>query len=242
MQVITVGANKGGAGKSTVTANLAGAFAQAGQRVCVIDLDPQGGASTLLLPDRPKPGPSLFDSRTSITPRICEQTTYGISVLPAHVSLASAELSLPRMAGWQDALRIKVVEAARHNFWDLVLIDSAPGLGVLPIVALRAARQFLIVSPLEFLSLRTIGTAIQTAERATVPVLGIVPMRVRMQTLIARQVWSSMREHYDDLLLSPIPERTIIQEAGVNGEPVVSYAPMSDAAKAFQRLRKEINE
>jgi chromosome partitioning protein len=238
MDRIAVASHKGGTGKTTVTVNLAGALAEAGRRVLVVDVDPQGAAAAALgVPATP---PTLYDvlaGKAGAREAIRPSPTVGIDVLPAGADLAGADVELPRTAGWQRAVAVAL---ARLRSWDVVLIDTAPGLGVLPYAALVAATRALVVVEADFLSLRSLPDVLTSAERAGVPLAGIVPNAVGRRTRHQADVLAELHRSHRAALLPAIPSRVALRDAAVAGVPVATYAPHSDAAEAFRSLSRRL--
>lgn len=231
-------AHKGGSGKTTVTANLAGALAGAGHQVLVVDVDPQGGAGAALGVAVTKP--TLYEvlsGAASAAAAVQPTATPGVSVLPADLDLAGAEVELPRTADWQSTLR-KALVGLRG--FDVMVIDTAPGLGVLPFIALRSADRVLVICPPDFLSFRSLPTVLEAATRARVPLIGIVPNRIERRTRHEADVLAELHARHGGSLLAEIPGRVVLRDATIAGQPVSTYAAHSDAAVAFDRLAKEV--
>ncbi len=239
MQRIAVAAHKGGSGKTTVVGNLAGALAAVGERVLVVDADPQGAAGASLGATVAKP--TLYEvlaGQASFQEAVRPTLNPGIDLVGADLDLAGTEVELPRRQGWQSALR----DALRGlRSYDVAIIDTAPGLGVLPFLALTAADQVLVVCPPDYLSLRSLPSVLEAAHRARVPIVGIVPNRVEGRTRHEADVLGELRTHYASQLLVEVPRRVALQDAGVAGVPVCTYAPGSAAAVAFDRLAQEVS-
>lgn len=238
MQRIAVAAHKGGSGKTTVSVNLAGALAAQGAKVLVVDADPQGAAGIALGASTGKP--SLYEAlieEVSVREAIWPTENPGIDILPGDLDLAGAEVQLPELPDWQTTLRDRLRVL---NHYDVAVIDTAPGLGVLPYLALSAADRVLIVCPPEYLSFRALPTVLEAAQRARVPLIGIVPNRVEGRTRHEADVIELLREHHAQELLTAIPRRVVLQDAAIAGKAVSFYAPDSPAAEAFGKLAKEV--
>jgi chromosome partitioning protein len=176
---ITTIAGKGGAGKTKTTVNLAAALAEPGDRVLLIDADPQGAAGASLNVDVRKP--TLYEvlMGTASAAEAVETTKVDrLDLLPADQDLAGAQIELPRRQGWQLSMRqVLAAEIARYDF---TLIDTPPGLAVLPFAALVAGNAAIIPCPPEFQNFRTVPSAQEAITRARqfrpdLRFIGIVP-------------------------------------------------------------------
>lgn len=241
---IATAAHKGGAGKTTLTASVAGALVEGGRRVLAVDCDPQGALGAVLGVDGTE-GPTLYEvltGRAAAADAVVASSVEGLDLIASDRHLAGADLELPRRAGWQRALRERLTGLEGY---DVVLLDTAPGLGVLPFVALVAARAVLVACPPDFLALRALPQLLATVDDAVkiagaLPVVGIVPTMTEHRTRHEAEVLDELRRGYRRLLLSELPRRVAFRDAGVAGEPVTAWSPRSDAADAARRLAKEV--
>jgi len=237
----TVTGFKGGVGKTTVAVNVAGAFAVSGLNVLLIDADPQGAASASVGIRGVKP--TLYEAMHAGA-REAWKSIYltnlgGLDVIPADVDLSALEIDFGRMRGWQDRLREIVVRES--DDYDVIIIDSGPGLGRTQIAALRAAPDgaLLVVQP-GFLELRGLHLAFETIELAESTIAGIVPNAVDRRTLHEREALAEIERQAGARLLPSIPRRVALKDCGAAGEPIVAWYPKSDAAEAFRRLSEEV--
>jgi chromosome partitioning protein len=236
---IVIAAHKGGSGKTTVAVNLAGALAQLGMRVLLVDTDPQGAASAALGVEPRKP--TLYEVISGTAKRneaIVGTSTPGLSILPADLDLAGAEVELPREDRWQQ--RLGDVLVSLEELCDIAVIDTPPGLGVLSYIALQAATEVMVVCPPEYMAFRSLPHLQEMAVRANVPLTGIVPTMTTTVSRHAREVLDQLREEYPGLLLPSIPRRVALQDAALSGLPVTTFDPHSDAARRFLTLAKEV--
>ena len=241
---IAVVAHKGGTGKTTVALNLGAELAVGGYRVLLVDADPQGALGAAL-GQLTVEKPTLYEVLTGVAPIDAAIKPAGLErldLIGADLDLSGLEVELPRQPGWQGALRA-VLEPLRA--YDFVVIDTAPGLGILPYVALAASTAVLVVTPPEFLAYRALRLVQETVERARqeapgLRLLGIVPTFVTRQTRHAREVLGVLRDDYGEQLLPEIPRRVVLQDAALAGQAVCAYAPGSGAAGAFAKLAKEV--
>lgn len=239
MNRIVIAAHKGGSGKTTVAVNLAGALAQQGMRVLLVDADPQGAASAALGVEPRKP--TLYEVISGTAKRheaIVGTSTPGLAILPSDLDLAGAEVELPRQERWQQ--RLGDVLTSLNDFCDIAIIDTPPGLGVLSYIALQAATEVIVVCPPEYMAFRSLPHLQEMAARANVPVTGIIPTMTTSVSRHAREVLSQLQDEYSGLLLPSIPRRVILQDAALSGFPVTTFEPNSDAARRFLALAKEV--
>jgi chromosome partitioning protein len=235
---IAVAAHKGGAGKSTVAVNLAGALAENGARVLVIDVDPQGAIAPTLGTAGDKP--TLYEVLTgqaSVHDAVRSSPHPRIDVLPADLDLAGAEIELARSPDWQQSLR-QALRPLRN--YDVALLDTPPGLGVLPYIALTAAGHALVVCWPDYRTLRTLPTVLQSIQQARAKLIGIVSNGVAGRTRHEADVLAELRARHGDHLLTQIPQRVVLEEAAVAGQPISLYAPRTAAAHAFAQLAQEV--
>lgn len=237
--MLAVAAFKGGAGKTTLTVNLAGALVASGRRVLVVDGDPQGAAGVALSakPDKPTLYEVLHGQAAAVE-AVRPSTIDGLDVLVSDLDLAGAELELPAMRDWAGAIG-RVLRPVQGDY-DLVLIDTGPGLGPVPFAGLSAASAVIVcVRPL-FLDLRSLHLAFETIGRANRPVLGVVANGVSRRTLHQDEILAEVAKHAGGALLPSIPHRIVLADCALAGQPITDYAPRSDAAGVFHELAQEV--
>lgn len=246
---VVVAAHKGGVGKSVITAGVAGALAQTGVRVLVVDTDHQGGAGALLGVPSPT-SPTLYEVLTAGVPAtraIVTTTTPGLYLLPATRDLAAADLDLPHRSGWRRQLA-GALDAIPTDAVDLVLIDTPPGLGVLPVMALTASTHVLVVTELEHLAIRALADGLETIRQVVTTgggaprLIGIVPNRVAGQaTLHQNDAAEVLTERYRRWVLPSVPARVAVRNAGVAGIPITIYDPDGAASAAITTIAREVH-
>jgi len=255
-RVMVVANQKGGVGKTTTTVNVAAALAQNGQRVLVIDLDPQGNASTALAIDHHRGTPSAYDALIDGVPLadIVQPSpeAEGLFVVPATIDLAGAEIELVSMVAREGRLR-KAIHAYPPVFSDAedridyVLIDCPPSLGLLTLNALVAGDEMLIPIQAEYYALEGLGLLIETVEMVKAhlnPELSVSTILVTMydaRTRLAAGVAEEVRAHFgDQVLRTSIPRSVRISEAPSYGQTVMTYDPGSPGALSYLEAVREM--
>jgi len=252
-RVFTVANQKGGVGKTTTTVNLAAALARSGARVLVIDLDPQGNASTALGVDHRAETVSVYDVVINDEPiaLVVQKSPEFDSLycVPATIHLAGAEIELVSMVAREQRLRTaleKFLEGSEQPY-HYVFIDCPPSLGLLTINAFVAATEVLIPIQCEYYALEGLSqllSNIELIERHLTPSLNVSTMLMTMydsRTNLANQVVQDVREHFPkQVLTSLIPRSVRISEAPSYGQSVVSYDASSSGSLSYLEAAAEI--
>ncbi len=254
-RILTVANQKGGVGKTTTTVNLAAALARSGARVLVIDLDPQGNASTALGVEHRSETPSVYDVIINDIPmRDVVQTSpefEGLSCVPATIHLAGAEIELVSLVAREQRLRGALerflAESADEHPYHYVFIDCPPSLGLLTINAFVAAREVLIPIQCEYYALEGLSQLlnnIKLIERHLNPELAVSTILLTMydsRTNLANQVVEEVRQHFPiETLNSVIPRSVRISEAPSYGQSVISYDANSPGSLSYREAASEI--
>ncbi len=255
-RVMVVANQKGGVGKTTTTVNMAAALAQHGQRVLVIDLDPQGNASTALSIDHHRGTPSTYDALVDGVPLVDvvqpSPEVDGLFVVPATIDLAGAEIDLVSLVARESRLRKAIhayppVFAEGEDRLDYVLIDCPPSLGLLTLNALVAGDEMLIPIQAEYYALEGLGQLLETVEMVKAhlnPDLAVSTILVTMydaRTRLAAGVAEEVRGHFGDQVLSTtIPRSVRISEAPSYGQTVMTYDPGSPGALSYLEAAREM--
>jgi chromosome partitioning protein len=249
-RIVAVANQKGGVGKSTTAVNLGAYLALAGARVLVIDLDPQGNASTGLGLDHRDIEPSIYDVLTGETPpetAIRATTVANLHVLPSTIDLAGAEVELVSAMSREGRLR-RALDSI-HQYYDTVFVDCPPSLGLLTVNALAAADELLIPIQCEYYALEGLGQLLRNVElvRANLnPELrigGIVLTMYDGRTRLAEQVVGEVRKHFSDLVYQTVVPRSVrLSEAPGYGLPIALYDPLSRGGIAYRDLAFELAE
>jgi chromosome partitioning protein len=248
-KIYTLVNQKGGVGKTTSTINLAAYLAQMGQRVLVVDLDPQANATSCLGVDKLAVNGGTYEAllgETNIFPFVLLNERLKLSLLPSSPSLAGAEVELVDELARESRLKKAVLTIADR--YDYVLIDCPPSLGLLTVNGLMAAMDGVIVPvQCEYLALEGLGQLTQTIERVRsalfpeLKVRGVVLTMFDNRTNLSTDVVAEVNRHFpDQVFKSVVPRSVRLAEAPSYGLPISEYAPTSVGALAYEALAKEL--
>jgi chromosome partitioning protein len=240
---------KGGVGKTTTVINLGAYLAYFGQRVLLVDLDPQANATACLGVDKESVRGGTYESLIDNSPaasHILHNPRLKISLLPASPALAGAEVELVGELARENYLN-KALSPIRDRY-DYILIDCPPSLGLLTLNGIIAAREGVIIPvQCEYLPLEGLSQLTQTLDRirnAVFPELKIRGVLLTMfdgRTNLSNDVVAEVRRHFTDLVFSAIIPRTVrLAEAPSYGQPISVYAPSSNGAESYTALAREI--
>jgi cellulose biosynthesis protein BcsQ len=251
-RVLTVANQKGGVGKTTTTVNVAAAMAQSGLQVLVVDLDPQGNASTALGIDHHAEVPSIYDVLVDGAPLLevvqpCT-TVPGLFCAPATIDLAGAEIELVSLVARESRLQRAIGAAVEAGHaYDYILIDCPPSLGLLTVNAMVAASEVFIPIQCEYYALEGLSQLLKNIElvRAHLnPPLHVSTILLTMydgRTRLSAQVAEEVREHFPkEVLRTTVPRSVRVSEAPSFGETVMTYDPASSGALAYLEAAGEI--
>ena len=249
-RVITIANQKGGVGKTTTAVNLAAALAQHGSRVLVIDLDPQGNASTALDVEHRVGTTSIYHVLVEDQPLVgIIHAVEDIPLLycaPATIDLAGAEIELVPMVAREGRLS-RALRAYDESQLDYILIDCPPSLGLLTVNALVAAAEVLIPIQCEYYALEGLEQLLRTVDLVKShlnPDLAVSTILLTMfdgRTRLATQVADEVREHFGEVVLeSIIPRNVRVSEAPSYGQSVMTYDPASSGAVAYLDAAREM--
>jgi chromosome partitioning protein len=250
-RVITVANQKGGVGKTTSTVNIAAAIAQAGHSVVVIDMDPQGNASTALGADHREGTPSVYEVLTGeATLRDVLQEcpdVPGLWTAPATIDLAGAEIELVAQVAREYRLARSVAALLAERPVDYVFLDCPPSLGLLTLNGLVAAREVLLPIQCEYYALEGLSQLLRTIDMVRThlnPELRVGAILLTMydgRTRLAFQVAQEVRTHFGEQVLSTIIPRSVrVSEAPSYSQTVLTYDPTSSGALAYREAAAEV--
>jgi len=248
--VMALANQKGGVGKSTTAINLSAALAFQGTRVLLVDLDPQGNATSGLGIDRGSIEVSIYDvllKEADLDDAIEPTSVRDLFVVPATIDLAGAEIELVSQFSRETRLRA-ALDGADQEF-DVILIDCPPSLGLLTVNALVAASEVLIPIQCEYYALEGVSQLLKNVRLVTtnlnpqLKVGGVVLTMYDGRTKLSKEVAEQVREHFGDVAYRTVIPRSIrLSEAPSYGEPIEAFDPMSRGAIAYRHLGKEFIE
>ena len=256
-RVIAVANQKGGVGKTTTTVNIAAALTLSGKSVLVVDLDPQGNASTALGIEHAEGTPNVYDVLTGEQPldtivQECPDIS-GLSGAPATIDLAGAEIELVAGDGREYRLR-RAIDGylatldARGATCDYVLIDCPPSLGLLTLNGLVAAREVLLPIQCEYYALEGLSQLLRTLDMVSshlnpdLRVSAIVLTMYDGRTRLASQVVHEVRTHFGERVLDTVVPRSVrVSEAPSYGQTVLTYDANSPGSLAYREVAEQLD-
>lgn len=250
-KVICIANQKGGVGKTTTTVNLSAALAERGRKVLLVDMDPQGNASSGL-------GIKRHDQldRNIYSVLIGEKTLFDViektsvpnlELVTANPDLVGAEIELVEMEGREYRLKNAIESVA--DFFDYILIDCPPSLGLLTVNSLTAATSFLVPLQCEYFALEGLSQLLNTAGlirkglNPNLSIEGIVLTMFDTRNNLSHQVVSEIKEHFGNKVFGAIVPRNVrLSEAPSHGQSIIQYDPKSVGAKKYRELAQELDE
>ncbi|HEY5753991.1 MAG TPA: ParA family protein [Chthoniobacterales bacterium] len=247
MKIVAVANQKGGVGKTTTSVNLSVCLAALGQRVLLVDLDPQGNATSALgiesVEGKSVYGPIIGESQ--ISGHMMPTRFENLSLIPADIDLAGAEIEVARLDDHLTRLRQALQPLREEAPYDLVFLDCPPSLGILMTNALAAADSLLIPLQCEYFALEGLSRIVQVVDRIqavnpTLVVEGIAMTMYDGRTNLSQQVAAEVRQHFPGRVYTTMIPRTVrLGEAPSFGKPILEYDPFGVGAMAYSALAKE---
>ena len=248
-RILAIANQKGGVGKTTTTVNLGAALAEAGYRTLVVDLDPQGNASTGLGINIRDLQLSMYDviiHEASIDDTIEATAMKNLFVAPSSLDLAGAEIEL--VPAFSRELRLRHALQSVADDYDYMLIDCPPSLGLLTVNGLAAAQEVLVPIQCEYYALEGLGqllrnvSLVQRNLNQSLVVSTFVCVMYDARTKLADQVVAEVRDHFGDKVCRIVIPRTVrLSEAPSYGQPILAFDPRSRGAIAYRELAREVS-
>ena len=247
MRILAITNQKGGVGKTTSAVNLSAALAHLKQRVLLIDLDPQGNATTgcgIVKTDALPTVYQLLLGDTTLDNAI-QKTEFGFDILPANRELAGAEIELIELDGREQ--KLKEALATVSDRYDYVLIDCPPALNMLTVNALVASQSVMIPMQCEYYALEGLSDLVETLRKVRgnlnpdLEIEGLLRTMYNAQNTLTQQVSDELTSHFGDKVYNTIIPRNVrLAEAPSHGKPAMAYDASSKGAQAYAALAEEL--
>jgi chromosome partitioning protein len=247
-KIITVANQKGGVGKTTTSVNLGSCLAYIGKRVLLVDIDPQGNATSGVGIEKADVDHCIYDVLVDdLEARmVIKQTNVeNLDVIPATIQLAGAEIELVSTISREVRLK-RALDEVKHNY-DYILIDCPPSLGLLTINALTASDAVLIPVQCEYYALEGLSQLLNTVRLVQkhlnhdLAIEGVLLTMLDARTNLGLQVIEEVKKYFQDKVYKTIIPRNIrLSEAPSHGEPIIIYDPKSRGAEVYLDLAKEV--
>lgn len=249
-RIIAIANQKGGVGKTTTSINLSACLAEAGKKVLVVDIDPQGNATSGLGVEKNELENTIYElfvGECELSDCLIENVLDNLSVLPSNVNLSGAEIDLIGIEKREFLLK-KYITPIRDNY-DFIIIDCPPSLNILTVNAMTTADTVLVPIQCEYYALEGLGQLINTINlvkkhlNSAIEVEGVVLTMFDSRTNLSAQVGEEVEKYFGNKVFQTIIPRNIrLSEAPSHALPINLYAPESKGADTYQRLAKELIE
>lgn len=248
VKVIAIANQKGGVGKTTTSVNLSACLATLGKRILLVDIDPQGNATSGFGLDKSKIKRSMYNvlvDDVSIEEIIASTEIENLKIVPATIQLAGAEIELVSVMSRETKLK-RAIDKVKYEY-DYVIIDCPPSLGLLTINSLTAATSVLVPIQCEFYALEGLSQLMNTValvQKNLNPILeleGVVLTMFDSRTNLSIQVVDEVKNHFrQKVYRTMIPRNVRLSEAPSHGQPVILYDPKSKGAEMYFDLAREV--
>jgi chromosome partitioning protein len=244
-RIIVFSNQKGGVGKTTCAVNLAASYAEIGNSTLIIDLDPQGNATTGLGIDKRKLELSSYEllvSEDLVEP--VNTNIDNLKIICSHPNLSGAEVELVEDVDRNMKLKKKL---NRYSDFDIIIIDTPPSLGILTLNGLCAAKDLIVTMQAEFYALEGLSMIVNTYDRVKsrlnpeLNLLGILVNMFMQRLVVSNDVLSDLKSHFKDKVFNTLIPRSIrVVESQSFGKPIIVFEPKSAVSNAFRELLQEI--